>query len=201
MAVNINIDSQFDVKTEAQWAADATVYSENYGLLISSDSTWPGTDQRRFKIPNGVDTWSNLDYPPVGEADAVSFFKFSHTTTNAILDGSDYFISSGTIMGNTINSSTPMPLPTGKVVEAYISSYNGSTFGTAETMTLTLVDETNTSQGTLSTSVTFDARNRFFKETVDIDITEGRFFIRLDVPTMVTNPTAAKITINLKMEL
>lgn len=59
--MDINIDSQIVVQTEAQWALDATVYSEKR-LLVSSDATYTGTDQRKFKIPNGVDTWSNLDY-------------------------------------------------------------------------------------------------------------------------------------------
>lgn len=64
MAVDINIESQIVVKTAAQWAADATVYS-GQRLLVTSDATYTGTDQRKFKIANGVDTWSNLDYFPV----------------------------------------------------------------------------------------------------------------------------------------
>lgn len=65
MAVTINIDSQIVVQTAAQWAADTTVYSAQR-ILITSDETYAGTDQRKFKISNGTDTWSNLDYFPVG---------------------------------------------------------------------------------------------------------------------------------------
>ena len=65
MAVTVNIDSQIVVKTAAQWAADLTVYSAQR-ILITSDETYTGTDQRKFKIANGTDTWSNLDYFPVG---------------------------------------------------------------------------------------------------------------------------------------
>lgn len=70
--MDINIESQIVVKTAAQWAIDATVYS-NKRILITSDATYGATDQRKFKIPNGVDTWSNLDYFPVsGFDDATS---------------------------------------------------------------------------------------------------------------------------------
>lgn len=65
MAVTVNIDSQIVVQTAAQWAADNTVYSAQR-ILITSDETYTGTDQRKFKIANGSDTWSNLDYFPVG---------------------------------------------------------------------------------------------------------------------------------------
>jgi len=124
-----------------------------------------------------------------------------NTNGNALADSQDYFVSTGTTMGNTINSSTPEPIPTGTVVEAYISTYNGSTFGTTETITLTLVDETGASIGVIATDITFDARNRFFKKTLSIAVTEGRTFVKVDVPVMVTNPSSAKIIINLKIEL
>lgn len=51
------------VKTAAQWAIDNTIYSERT-ILISSDEFYTGTDQRKFKIADGVQTWSNLDYFP-----------------------------------------------------------------------------------------------------------------------------------------
>lgn len=61
--MDINISSQLVVQTAAQWAADTTVYSAKR-ILITSDATYTGTDQRKFKIANGVDTWANLDYFP-----------------------------------------------------------------------------------------------------------------------------------------
>lgn len=71
MAVDVNIPSQIVVQTAAQWAADTAIYSAKR-LLITSDSTYTGTDQRKFKIPNGTDTWSNLDYFPVGSSSGSS---------------------------------------------------------------------------------------------------------------------------------
>lgn len=63
--MDINIDSQIVVQTEAQWGADTDVYSEKR-ILVTSDVYYTGTDQRKFKLANGVDTWSNLDYMPLG---------------------------------------------------------------------------------------------------------------------------------------
>lgn len=57
----VNIPSQIVVKTAAQWAVDATVYSAKR-ILITSDVLITGSDQRKIKISNGVDTWANLDY-------------------------------------------------------------------------------------------------------------------------------------------
>lgn len=60
--ININ-NNTVVVQTAAQWAADTTVYT-NKQILVTSDAFWGSTDQRKFKIADGVQTWSNLDYPP-----------------------------------------------------------------------------------------------------------------------------------------
>lgn len=65
MSIPVNIDSQIVVKTAAQWAVDSTIYSAKR-LAVTSDVLYPGTDQRKIKIFNGVDTWANLDYLPIG---------------------------------------------------------------------------------------------------------------------------------------
>lgn len=63
MPITVNIESQLVVQTAAQWAADNTVYGAKR-ILITSDATYTLTDQRKFKIADGVQTWSNLDYFP-----------------------------------------------------------------------------------------------------------------------------------------
>ncbi len=64
--MDINIESQIVVKTAAAWAVDATVYS-NKRILVTSDSFWTGTtDSRKFKIADGIQTWVNIEYPPIG---------------------------------------------------------------------------------------------------------------------------------------
>ena len=198
----INIPSQNIVQTTAQWGADVMVYSDKHVLWVS-DAFYGATDQMQFKKADGVQTFANLDFMPIGAGGGTDsvMIEYMNTNGNALADSQDYFVSTGTTMGNTINSSTPEPIPTGTVVEAYISTYNGSTFGTTETITLTLVDETGASIGVIATDITFDARNRFFKKTLSIAVTEGRTFVKVDVPVMVTNPSSAKIIVNLKIEL
>lgn len=62
----VNIPSQIVVQTAAQWAADATIYSAKR-ILVTSDVLYTGIDQRKFKLANGIDVWSALDYVPIGE--------------------------------------------------------------------------------------------------------------------------------------
>jgi hypothetical protein len=203
MAVTVNIPSQNIVKTTAQWSSDSTVYSDKYVLWVS-DLFYSSTDQMQFKKADGVQTFASLDFMPIGAGgggtDSV-MIEYMNTNGTALADFQDYFIAVGTGLGATINSSTPEPIPTGTVKEAYISTYNGSTFGTSESVTLSLVDESGTVLGVVSTAVKFDARNNFLKETLNISVTEGNTFIKIDVPSMVTNPASAKIIVNLKIEL
>lgn len=68
----LNINGNIRVNTTAGWTADATVYSEKT-ILVTTNATYGSTDQRKFKIADGVQTWSNLDYFPVsGYDDATS---------------------------------------------------------------------------------------------------------------------------------
>lgn len=201
MAIAINIDSQNVVQTTAEWALDTTVYSDKLILWVS-DLFYSTTDQMQFKKADGVQTFANLDFMPIGAGGADSVvLEYSNTSGNVLADNSDYFISTGTTMGNTVNSSTPKPPRTGKVVEASIATYNAGGFGSGETMTLTLVDSLGVSLGVIATDITFTARNTPFVKVVDIDLTGEMTFIKLDVPTMVTNPSSSKITIELKIEL
>lgn len=82
MAVTVNIDSQIVVKTAAQWAADSTVYSAKR-ILVTSDEYYGATDQRKFKIANGTDTWSNLDYMPIGTGGASGLLHGTGTQVSA----------------------------------------------------------------------------------------------------------------------
>lgn len=60
----LTINGNIRTNTEAGWAADSTVYSAKT-ILITTDSVYGSTDQRKFKIADGNQTWSQLDYFPV----------------------------------------------------------------------------------------------------------------------------------------
>lgn len=76
--MDIYIDSQIVVQTAAQWAADATVYTEKR-LLVTSDAYYVGTNQRKFKIPDGALAWSALDYMPLDRLEYSTYIDNAST--------------------------------------------------------------------------------------------------------------------------
>jgi hypothetical protein len=78
MALTFNLPSQIVVQTAAQWAVDATVYS-NKRILVTSDVYYGSTDQRKFKVADGVQTWTNLDYMPIAQTLAQVLANGSNT--------------------------------------------------------------------------------------------------------------------------
>lgn len=56
---------QLATYTEAEWTAwDGVLLKGQHAY--SSDVLYPGTDQPMFKIGNGSDVWTDLDYVPAG---------------------------------------------------------------------------------------------------------------------------------------
>jgi hypothetical protein len=68
--ININNLTK-EIQTAAEWAVDAEVKDAGK-ILITSDVFYNSTDQPKFKLGNGVDTWSNLDYMPLDDQDLSS---------------------------------------------------------------------------------------------------------------------------------
>ena len=203
--VNFNIDSQIVVQTAAQWAADTTVYS-NKRMLVTSDVFYTGLDQPRFKFANGVDTWANLDYVPEAAAGGtnsvvISYFNAGGTS---LIDASSYYFGQTINTGATINAFAYIPIPAGTVTSVLVQTYNGSTFGTSEGSTLSLVSDAESTVQTdvIATDVLFDARHSFQAYTgLSISVLEGGSYFKLDTPTFVTNPVSAQMRITLTIEL
>lgn len=78
MALTFNLPSQIVVQTAAQWAADNTVYS-NKRILVTSDVYYGATDQRKIKIADGTQTWTNLNYMPISQTLAEVLANGSNT--------------------------------------------------------------------------------------------------------------------------
>ena len=53
--------------TSANWTSNNPILLAGE-MALSTDVLYSGTDQPRYKIGNGVDTWLNLDYVPEGSA-------------------------------------------------------------------------------------------------------------------------------------
>jgi hypothetical protein len=83
------------VQTAAQWAVDAKVYSDTL-ILVTSDVYYGATDQRQFKIADGAQTWTNLDYMPIssGGGDLAATLVLGNTTggTNIEVSAGDSII-------------------------------------------------------------------------------------------------------------
>jgi hypothetical protein len=80
--ININNLTK-EIQTAAEWAVDAEVKDAGK-ILITSDVFYNSTDQPKFKLGNGVDTWSNLDYMPIAEGGVSSV---SGTSPIAVVNG------------------------------------------------------------------------------------------------------------------
>ena len=90
--MDINIESQIVVQTSAQWAADNTVYSAKR-ILVTSDVYYGSTDQRKFKIADGVQTWSNLDYMPIEQVTTSTIGSAINGAASAIPNDTDLVMS------------------------------------------------------------------------------------------------------------
>ena len=199
---NINIDSQLVVQTAAQWAADSTVYS-NKRMLLTSDVFYTGTDQPRFKFGDGVQTWANLDYIPEGGGGTdMVVYSYFNTNSTTLADLQDYFLGQMGALGGTVNAFAHIPIKGGTLREVYIQTYNGSTFGTNEGVTVTLFTNGGADSYEITTGLTYDARhtNQSFTGLSET-IVDGASYLVLDTPTFATNPTSAQTRVTLIVEL
>ena len=69
--------------TVANWTSNNPILLAGE-IALSTDLLYTGTDQPRYKIGNGVDTWLNLDYVPEGGSG--SFVPYTGATQDVDLD-------------------------------------------------------------------------------------------------------------------
>lgn len=77
---NVNIPVPVKRNTTAGWASDVVVYPAGMHLQVT-DNFYTGTDQPRFKIANGTDAFSALDFVPAGASDTT--MATANTTQDA----------------------------------------------------------------------------------------------------------------------
>lgn len=68
-------------KTAAAWAADTTIYATKKTLVVS-DLNYEGTDQAKFKMANGVNKFSDLDYMPIGQENIFDYIILKSESGN-----------------------------------------------------------------------------------------------------------------------
>jgi hypothetical protein len=75
--------------TSANWTSNNPILLAGE-MALSTDVLYSGTDQPRYKIGNGVDTWLNLDYVPEGSAaypENLFLTVVNKTTDNLLASG------------------------------------------------------------------------------------------------------------------
>ena len=128
---NINIPSLNIVQTTLEWASDSNVYSDKYILWVS-DLFYGATDQMQFKKADGVQTFANLDFMPIGSGGGVNSIEVSYfnTTNNALTDSTTYYISQMGAMSTGATSFARVPLPTGTLVSVHTTTWTTTTIPT-----------------------------------------------------------------------
>lgn len=79
--------------TSANWTAANPVISAGE-IVYTTDVFYSGTDQMKFKVGDGVQTWSQLDYMPIGTGSSLTF------SNGLTLTGSNITLG-GTLTANT----------------------------------------------------------------------------------------------------
>ena len=152
--------------------------------------------------PSGANPFATInDLGGGGGGANTNVIMFSHTSGTNLADSSDYFITAGTAMGNTFNSSVKMPIQEGKLTGYSIVSYVGGTFATSEGASVSLVWNDGANEELLSNSVLFNARHNKYVGTKSVSVAESYGWIRVNTPAYTTNPSAAKIIILLTFEI
>jgi hypothetical protein len=144
MALTFNLPSQIVVQTAAQWAADNTVYS-NKRILVTSDVYYGSTDQRKFKIADGTQTWTQLDYMPIG-VDVNSIGTAINGATSATPNDTDLVMSVDT---SVAKKNTWTQIKT--FLKTYFDTVYAATSSLANYVTLGTI-QTITAQKTFQTS-------------------------------------------------
>lgn len=204
----LNINGNIRTNTAAGWAADATVYSAKT-ILVTTDATYGATDQRKFKIADGTQTWSNLDYFPVsGYDDATSSIQtqldnkvcaitFFQTSNQSIADSTSYFIASVTSPATTLANSSMIPVKAGTLIGVSLGGFNASTVGSNEAWTVKLWYNNGLNSVTLTTNFTGGNANRNYFLDVDglsTAIDDGNCAVEFAAPALATNPTGFRPT-------
>lgn len=207
MAITVNIDSLNVVKTAAEWALDNTVYSDNYVLWVS-DVFYSTTDQMQFKKADGVQTFADLDFMPIGGGGGAVTLNYSYftLTNSSLVDNTTYLIGSNSLLVQSISQTTQPSVQTGTIKSVYVTVLTANAIGSNEDIALSVVSANNTVTTAIGNiRVDYDGGgnlNKMYKFTgLSGTITEGTSYIKLDVPAMVTNPTAVRFRVDVEVEI
>jgi hypothetical protein len=147
----LNINGNIRTNTAAGWGADATVYTAKT-ILVTTDATYGATDQRKFKIADGTQTWSNLDYFPVsGYDDATSSIQNQLYRSFSPFESASVISHTGTTAETVVYTSSPDLV--GKLISGDMLMIAGGIQATNNANAKTLRFYISDSQSSLSNEV------------------------------------------------
>lgn len=209
----ININGNIRVNTSAGWAADSTVYSAKT-LLVTTDATYGATDQRKFKIADGTQTWAQLDYFPVsGYDDATSSIQTqlnsrgyalqgSGNSITTVADATSYYFADPNVGTTTAADVVQMTIPkTGILKKAVIFARVAGTLASNEQSTM-YFRLNSTTDVALSSVITLTATSQTFTSgDLSQAVTVGdTFAFKFTSATFATNPQTVSFTVSLFFE-
>jgi len=189
--------------TSANWTSNNPILAAGE-VAFTSDVFYTSTDQQRFKIGDGVQTWTQLDYVPEGGGVGYSLsIPAGHITNLSPPDANTFYY------GNGKNSSIYSPdaaiviANAGTIKKIGIISIVNGTLGTTENSTFSLRKRTGTAGTPTDTVITSSYKFNTVYYTAmytgfNISVAEGDLVeIKWDTPTWVTNPTAIQFNVTL----
>lgn len=207
----LNINGNIRTNTTAGWTADATVYTAKT-ILVTTDATYGATDQRKFKIADGVQTWANLNYFPIsGYDDATSSIQtqlddkvyavdIGNITNWSIVDLTTYYMGLSASVGTTTDQISFVPLYEGTIVAIITEVFSAGIVGSnTEDGTLTLFYNGGGSSTVIASDFKMGA-NRHFQRNftgLSISIPTGAAYLKFDSPLYGTNPNAIQLRVTL----
>lgn len=138
-------------QTTLQWASDSTVYSANK-ILCETNAFYGATDQCKFKLADGVQTWAQLDYFPVsGYDDATSSIQNQLYRSYSPLLSVSVISLTGTTAETLIYTSSPNLV--GKLLSGDMLMWAGAIQATNNANTKTIRFYISDAQSSLSNEV------------------------------------------------
>ena len=175
---------------------DADETTKGIAEVATQAETDAGIDDTKIVTPNKLANWSG------GGGGQTVTIQYGNWAGSGISDGTTYKVAQQVGLTTGANGFARIPIPAGTVNKVYISTYNASTFGSSEALTVRLLSDDGTNDDTLSTTIMADARHYYEAITgLGITTTDNLSWIEFDVPVMATNPASFQLRVTLLIEV
>lgn len=130
--------------TEAEWTAwNGILLAGQIGF--SSDALYSGTDQMKYKVGNGTDTWTNLDYVPEPSSATSIYITARNTTGSTINKGEVVYISGANSQYPTISKAKADAETTSRLIGIAAVSIANNTNAANNVLLMGVIENIDTS--------------------------------------------------------